>query len=96
MQDTKTYLNVSYAEKDAAKALGAKWDPKKKQWYVPANIDIVLFEKWQMQSTVTGSSATTKSKAKRSTSAQSVVLGVTTYGKNKDLVVCNDDGPPWD
>ena len=29
----KIYLTVSYAEKDAAKKLGAKWDPKKKKWY---------------------------------------------------------------
>ena len=44
MQDSKIYLNVPYAEKDAAKALGAKWDPVKKQWYAPANIDIAAFE----------------------------------------------------
>lgn len=37
--DTKksnaTYLNVPYAEKDGAKALGAKWDKFKKKWYLP-------------------------------------------------------------
>ncbi|HDL3875195.1 TPA: hypothetical protein PW556_002195, partial [Mannheimia haemolytica] len=31
-----TYLNVPYAEKDGAKALGAKWDKFKKKWYLPA------------------------------------------------------------
>jgi len=30
----KQYLNVPYAERDAAKAAGAKWDPEKKKWYV--------------------------------------------------------------
>lgn len=38
--DTKkpnaTYLNVPYAEKNGAKALGAKWDKFKKKWYFPA------------------------------------------------------------
>ena len=27
-------LNVPYREKDDAKALGAKWDPNIKKWYV--------------------------------------------------------------
>lgn len=31
----RVYLNVSYAEKDSAKALGAKWDPGQKKWYAP-------------------------------------------------------------
>lgn len=30
---SRVYLNVSYAKKDHAKSLGAKWDPKKKKWY---------------------------------------------------------------
>jgi len=29
----KVYLEVPYIRKDEAKALGAKWDPKKKKWY---------------------------------------------------------------
>lgn len=29
----KIYLNISYENKDNAKKLGAKWDPKKKKWY---------------------------------------------------------------
>lgn len=35
-QSSVTYLNVPYAEKDGAKALGAKWDKFKKKWYLPA------------------------------------------------------------
>jgi ribonuclease HI len=30
----KIYLNVSYHEKDKVKALGGRWDPKKKKWYI--------------------------------------------------------------
>jgi ribonuclease HI len=30
----KIYLNVSYHEKDRVKALGGRWDPKKKKWYI--------------------------------------------------------------
>lgn len=42
--DTK--LNTPYAEKDQAKALGAKWDNANNSWYVPAGLDLSKFEKW--------------------------------------------------
>ena len=32
--DAKTYLNCPFSEKDECKALGAKWDPNVKKWYV--------------------------------------------------------------
>lgn len=32
----RTYLRVPFAEKDAAKALGAKWDSRRKKWYTHA------------------------------------------------------------
>lgn len=31
------YINLPYSEKDEGKRLGAKWDPKKKKWYIPFN-----------------------------------------------------------
>ena len=31
------YLNVSFAEKDKAKAKGAKWNPERKKWYIYEN-----------------------------------------------------------
>ena len=39
-------LNVPYAEKDDAKALGAKWDPDMRKWFVPAGQDCRPFKKW--------------------------------------------------
>lgn len=33
----RVYLAVPFAEKDAAKALGARWDPAKRCWYVQAS-----------------------------------------------------------
>ena len=42
----KTYLTVTFAEKDEAKALGAKWDTEAKKWYVPADQDSSKFAKW--------------------------------------------------
>lgn len=40
------FLNVPYAEKDEAKALGARWNPTKRRWYVPDGIATEAFAKW--------------------------------------------------
>lgn len=42
----KTFLNVPYAEKDQARALGAKWDGKAKRWFVPVDTDLNKFKRW--------------------------------------------------
>ena len=94
MQNSKkTYLNVPYAQKDAAKALGAKWDPAKKRWYAPADKDTSLFSKWQAHTETT---APQETKSKPGSSRKNVVLGITTYGKNKELTDKAGDSPPWD
>ena len=41
-----TVLNVPFAEKDEAKQLGARWDPKRRKWYVPPGVDAALFARW--------------------------------------------------
>lgn len=41
-----TPLKVPYAEKDQAKALGAKWNAAEKVWFVPDGVDVVPFQKW--------------------------------------------------
>ena len=40
------FLTVPYAEKDAAKALGARWNPTRKRWYVPDGVATDPFAKW--------------------------------------------------
>ena len=47
--EERFYINVPYAEKDKAKALGAKWDPLKKSWYIPKELNQSNFEKWITQ-----------------------------------------------
>ena len=88
MPNSKTYLTVPYAEKDAAKALGAKWDAAKKKWYVPSDKDITHFTKWQTKSTVAVS--------KMKKSASNILTGITTYAKDKDFVAYDGEKPPWD
>lgn len=34
---SKIFLNVPFQRKDEAKALGAKWEPSKKKWYIMTN-----------------------------------------------------------
>ena len=41
-----TVLNVPFAAKDQAKALGALWQPDKKRWVVPAGLDLDPFKAW--------------------------------------------------
>lgn len=39
-------LQVPYAKKDAAKALGARWDSDRKTWYAPDGARLDAFAEW--------------------------------------------------
>lgn len=39
-------LEVPFAEKDQAKALGARWNPEIKKWFVPDGVEKEKFSKW--------------------------------------------------
>lgn len=41
-----TYLESQFSEKDEVKALGAKWNRERKQWFVPAGTALAPFAKW--------------------------------------------------
>ena len=103
MTDSKTYLNVPFAQKDAAKALGARWDAANKKWYVSADKDMTLFAQWQPQSGIMATLSTNASKTvtrvsstKNRSSTNNVTPGVTTYPADKDFIAYNGDEPPWD
>ena len=40
------WLNVPFKEKETAKAMGARWSPTSRQWFVPSGIDPTPFSKW--------------------------------------------------
>ena len=42
----RTLLNTKYSEKDEVKALGARWDPALRKWYVPPDKTLSPFSKW--------------------------------------------------
>jgi len=46
VSDRPQLIAVPYAEKDQAKALGAKWDRDAKSWFIPAGLDPASFAKW--------------------------------------------------
>lgn len=92
MANSKTYLNVSYAEKDEVKALGGRWDPAKKKWYVPGNIDLAAFARWRAETDADRSLPTTVSKSATKKPAPAVI----TYAKDKNFVAYDGDEAPWD
>jgi hypothetical protein len=103
MADSKTYLNVPFAQKDAAKALGARWDAANKKWYIAAHKDIALFAQWLTHPGALESTATSMSKprlptisAKAISSANEANHGAITHPADKNFVAYNGDEPPWD
>ncbi len=45
----RAFLDVPFAEKDQAKAAGAKWDKEAKAWYIPPDADPQGFARWQVE-----------------------------------------------
>ncbi len=43
---TLTYLDTAFKDKERVKALGARWDPDARRWYVPVGLDLAPFEAW--------------------------------------------------
>ena len=46
MSRERFYLECPYEEKDEAKSLGTWWDPDRKKWYVPNDVDRNVFKQW--------------------------------------------------
>lgn len=46
MVDNKIWLDVPFAEKDEAKAGGARWDPAARRWYAPRS-GLSALDRWQ-------------------------------------------------
>lgn len=48
MSSFRQNMSVSYEHKDAAMALGAKWDPQQKVWYAPSHESYLKLIEWYM------------------------------------------------
>lgn len=53
----RVYLAVPFAEKDRAKAAGARWDKDRKAWYVPEGREAAPFQPWAQGQTWTRATA---------------------------------------
>ena len=52
-QQPRVYMVVSFAQKEDAKALGARWDRQEQSWYVPAGVDAApLLAQWPQREEV--------------------------------------------
>jgi len=92
----KIYLNVPYAQKDAAKALGARWDPATKKWYVPAGKDMAPFAHWLSDVTALPKPVVSSGGLRLALAATSSGAGVFIHASTKDFVAYSDSAPPWD
>lgn len=54
MADAAVLLEVPFEQKDVVKALGARWDPTARCWYVPPGRDLEPFRPWLPPVTSTG------------------------------------------
>jgi hypothetical protein len=91
-------LKVPFAEKDAAKQLGARWDTANKLWYVEGKADMAPFAKWSPTprdaSAPSSSSAPARSpvKAKPQDSAEGIVIVGSKYVELPRVCDCL----PWE
>ena len=84
-------LKVPYAQKDAAKELGARWDATRKIWYVIDPESIEVFSDWMPEVQADATSASQPASAKPAAKRAGVFTGPTVF---KPL--CHCDVQPWD
>lgn len=103
MAKSITYLNVPYAHKDAAKALGARWDAAQKKWYVPIDKDITAFAQWhsdfvprRTNNSVSPKPPASKASLTKKTASANPNSGVFTYPSIPDFVPYAGEESPWD
>ena len=88
-------LKVPFAEKDAAKALGARWDAANKLWYVADKADMAAFAKWN-PTPRDASAPATPSRPAAKAKAQAASAGILIVGSRyvEQPRVC--DCLPWE
>lgn len=90
----KIDLKVPFAEKDAAKKLGARWDAARKVWYVEDKADLAPFAKWAptpRADSAGGASGQAPVAAARQVSTGKAMQG-SAYVAHPSVCAC----PPWE
>ena len=93
-------LVTPFAEKDAAKALGARWDSAKKQWYIVDVADLAPFMRWipDLASASGAESPTAPLKRANATSGPTAGSGSTGVITKSSVVLpdCGCKVLPWE
>lgn len=86
-------LVTPFAEKDAVKALGARWDATKKLWYIVDVSDLKPFLRWipNADAEIAGSDAATSTSKSRT--LKTVARPITSHNQVPN---CGCDVLPWD
>lgn len=85
-------LVTPFAEKDAVKALGAKWDSSRKVWYIVDVSDLTPFQRWLPGDRSVAASATKVTKV-----AQSIAIDRATVTEVRACFSpCSCDVLPWE
>lgn len=85
-------LKVSFAEKDAAKKQGARWDAVAKVWYVIGKDDMAPFSKWSPTPSELSAAPVAKKAVPATTHATGKVYVGSDYVKHPQVCECL----PWD
>ncbi|MEI6145674.1 MAG: DUF5710 domain-containing protein [Methylococcales bacterium] len=96
MTATKIHLNVPFAQKDEAKALGARWDAALKKWYITNDKDLNLFSKWSTSSIPNVKTNMKIATTEITTTPTKNNAGTITIAQHKDFIAYNGELPPWD
>ncbi|MCC2674345.1 MAG: hypothetical protein K0R58_1292 [Ramlibacter sp.] len=84
-------LTTPFAEKDEAKALGARWDGSRKCWYIQDVKDLAPFARWLPQDGAGAPPTTASAPKARPSSAPGVRTGPAQVAPH-----CGCDVLPWD
>ena len=89
-------LATPFAEKDAAKALGARWDSAKKTWYITDVADLTPFQRWiPSMDAATKTAGTLRPPPSASKVAAEESKGFIT-GPSIEVPHCGCDVLPWE
>lgn len=92
-------LVTPFADKDKAKALGARWDATRKVWYIVDVADLSPFMRWIPDMDAARSEAATPGSAHPAPQARSVVKNsapAVTTRSDQQLPCCTCAVLPWD
>jgi len=91
-------LATPFAEKDAAEALGARWDAAKKCWYIVDVADLAPFLRWipDMEAAMAGSTHGAKQLAKDTSKDQLNEFQGLTTGPAIAVQHCGCNVLPWE